>query len=391
MNSKKIMGYKRDDGRFGIRNYVIVISVVQCANSTAIQIAQKCDVPSITIETGCGEHKEQEERTTLGLITAGTNPNVHSVLIVSLGCQWTDVNFVMSEIKKTGKSVEHICIQDEGGIPEAVEKGVKIVERLKAQAKMQQRVECPLSGLVIGVQCGGSDWTTAISGNTSIGEMTDLLVKNGGTILMCEIGGFPGSDVTVASHAINHEVGCNILDMVDDLLKEFKEHTGQSISDVNPTPGNKEGGITTLCEKSMGNVKKMGTSPIQGIIKVGEIVPYPGVWILDQRQGGNDAYVNTGFAMCGAHSIVFCTGRGSGIGNAVMPVLKITGNPKTYLKMNSIIDFNAGIALTGEKTIKETGKDLYDALIDMCNGKVVKSEINKDYTYTIPHGNGYNG
>jgi len=381
----QIMGYKRPDGRFGIRNIVLILSLVQCANSTASRIGLQCDAPYIGIDTGCGQGKVQAARTDLGLIAAGANPNVYGVLLVSLGCQWVKPDVIGPAIEKTGKKVCYSNIQDEGGMPEAVEKGVRLVREMQAEAEAQRREPCPVSGLVVGVNCGGSDWTTAITGNTAIGEMTDILVGRGGSCLMSEVYGFPGSDVAVAQNAATYEIGLEILDMVRDLRADFLQKNGQPISEVNPSPGNKEGGITTLCEKSMGNVKKMGSVPIQGILKLEDRnPPRPGMWIVDQRLGGNDAYPCTAYAMLGAHAIVFCTGRGTPIGNAVAPVIKVTGNSESFRRLNSMMDFDAGAPLRGEATIAEMGRDLYRLLLEVCEGKRTKAEINGDITYLIP-------
>jgi altronate dehydratase large subunit len=162
-----------------------------------------------------------------------------------------------------GKPVEAILIQREGGSPEAERKGVDIVRRLKALCESQERVPCRIADLVVGVQCGGSDWTTALSANPVIGAMTDLVVAAGGSVLMSEVAGFPGSEHIVASRAVSHDVGLQVLDMISELRAEYIETYGQKIEEVNPTPGNKAGGITTLVEKSMGNIKKMGASPVQ--------------------------------------------------------------------------------------------------------------------------------
>lgn len=381
----KLLAYKRPCGSIGIRNYVLILSTVHCSNSVADKIAQKTDTVAITHEYGCLDSETEHRSTLLGLTRAAQNPNVHSVLVVGLGCEQTRPELMIEEIRETtGKTVEYVSIQEEGGVPEAVAKGVKIVEGLKKQAETQIREEAPLKGLVVGVQCGGSDWTTALSGNSTIGRMSDLIVKNGGSVLMSEVYGFPGSEHIVAENAVNYEVGLSILEMVNELRQDYIRSTGQTIEEVNPTKGNKAGGITTLVEKSVGNVKKMGTTAVQGIIKVGEKIPYPGVWVLDNRHEGPDSFNTTGFAMAGAHIVVFSSGRGTPLGNAVMPIVKITGNPRSYESMNSLFDFNAGIVLEGE-TLDNAGAKLFEAVIKKCNGELTKSEINGNREYTIPH------
>lgn len=381
-----IYGYRRENGALGIRNYILAISTVSCVNTVTSKICQKTRAIPILHEQGCVEFKDDHERTKLALISAGQNPNVAGVLIVGLGCEQTSSSDIIDAIESCGKPVECIITQHEGGSPEAIKKGVEIVERLQQMAESESKQIGSIKELIVGVQCGGSDWTTAISGNTVIGAMTDLIIKNGGSVLMSEVAGFPGSEHIVAERAVSHQVGLAVLDMVAELREEFMESYGEPIEKVNPTPGNKAGGITTLVEKSMGNIKKMGHSPVQGLIKLGEKIPHPGLWIVDSRAQGPDSFNTTGFAMVGAHVTVFSTGRGTPIGNAVMPLIKITGNPKTYQKLASILDFNAGVVLEGA-TIEETGEGLYGYLLEVANGKQTKSEINENYEFTIPREN----
>jgi altronate dehydratase len=250
---------------------------------------------------------------------------------------------------------------------------------MQRAAQDLERQPCPLSGLVVGVQCGGSDWTTAIAGNTVIGAMTDLVIAAGGSVLMSEVPGIPGCEHIVASRAVSREAGEQILGMVDELRAEFLRAHGQPIEAVNPTPGNKAGGITTLVEKAMGNIKKMGTSPVQGVLKLGERPPHPGLWIVDNRANGPDPVNLAGFAMAGASATVFSTGRGSPVGSPVMPVVKLTGNPHTYAKMPGLMDFNAGVV------VGETGRALYDLLLEVAGGRPTRSEENGDYEFSIPY------
>ena len=173
--------------------------------------------------------------------------------------------------------------------------------------------------------------------------------------------------------------------MVRELRADFIRKTGYPIERVNPTPGNKAGGITTLVEKSMGNVKKMGSAPIQGILQVGQRPPHPGLWIVDSRNEGPDSFNITAFALSLAHGAVFSSGRGTPVGNAVFPVLKLTGNPERYAMLESMLDFNAGVVLRGAD-LDETGEALTDLLLRKLNGEETKSEINRNREYTIPYG-----
>ncbi|HIU17713.1 MAG TPA: UxaA family hydrolase [Candidatus Avidesulfovibrio excrementigallinarum] len=378
-----IKAFPRADGSVGIRNIVLVISTVTCANTVTSHIAWKTGAVPLTHERGCVEGEQSYLRTMLALSTFAKHPNVAGVLIVGLGCeqiQALDLQVLIGQ----GKPVHTILIQEEGGSAEAEAKGCAIVQEMQQAAAKLQRVECPLSGLVVGVQCGGSDWTTAIAGNTVIGAMTDLVIQNGGSVLMSEVPGIPGCEHIVASRAVSREAGEQILTMVDELRADFLRTHGKPIEVVNPTPGNKAGGITTLVEKAMGNIKKMGTSPVQGVLTLGERPVKPGLWIVDNRANGPDPVNLAGFAMAGASATVFSTGRGSPVGSPVMPVVKLTGNPRTFAKMPGIIDFNAGVVVEGAD-IAETGKALYNLLLEVADGRPTQSERNGDYEFAIPY------
>ena len=386
--TRTFQGYERTGGGAGIRNYVLPISMVHCSNTVAQQIAWKTGTHAITHEYGCIEFADSHARTHLALLSAALNPNVYAVLLVGLGCEQTDHDALMRQIAASGRPVAYVGIQESGGPAEAVGKGVSIVEAFLREAAAQTRRPIPISKLVLGVQCGGSDWTTALSGNAAIGAMTDLLVGQGGSVIISEVAGFPGSEHVLAGRAATPEVGLQILQMCDELRAGYAAAHGQAIEEVNPTPGNKAGGITTLVEKSMGNVKKMGTvSKIQGLIRAGETVPHPGLWMLDLRAPGIDGNATSGFAMSGAHIDVFSTGRGSPLGNVVMPVLKLTGNPQSFWEMPSLFDFNAGTALEGAP-LPEVGAALLERVLEIAGGEETRSERNGDFEFIIPRETG---
>ena len=380
-----LMGYPRSDGRFGIRNYVIVISLVQCANGTVTKIANACDVAPITIDTGCGDYEAAANKVNLGLIRAGQHPNVYGVLLVSLGCQWINADEIAAEIAKCGKRVEHICIQDEGGMKNSVAKGIALVEDMKKEAAAQQRVEFPMRDLVVGLNAGGSDWTSGIAANISVGAASDLVwEKGGGSIIGGGVRFIPGDERYHCDRAVTYEAGLAVLDALDEYCHDLIEFTGQSVSEVNPTPGNKAGGITTLAEKAMGTVKLHGHVPLSGVLQTGDHVPHPGGWFLDERHGANDMYSTTACAMTGAHVMFLTTGRGTPHGNAVMPVIKVTGNPETARRLEEFIDYSCGDILSAKKTPQQCGQELFELLVEVCNGKEIKAEENGDWSYGIP-------
>lgn len=233
-----LQAFPRADGSVGIRNIVLVVSTVTCANTVVNHIAWKTGAVPLTHERGCVEGEQSFRRTMLALTTFAKHPNVSGVLIVGLGCEQIRTLDLQVAIGG-GKPVHAILIQEEGGSVEAEARGCELVREMQRAAQDLERQPCPLSGLVVGVQCGGSDWTTAIAGNTVIGAMTDLVIAAGGSVLMSEVPGIPGCEHIVASRAVSREAGEQILGMVDELRAEFLRAHGQPIEAVNPTPGNK--------------------------------------------------------------------------------------------------------------------------------------------------------
>ena len=380
-----IMGYSRKDGTFGIRNNIIVISLVQCSNNAAQQIANACDVCATFVDAACGEFPDRFARTLKGFITAGTHPNTYGVVLLSLGCQQTDPEDVAKEIRKTGRPVVSISLQSDGGVGRGIGEGITAVNELKNQAASQQRLPCPLNGLVISGYNGGSDWTSGLSANPLVGEVIDIHSSIGGTVVhVVGRGGYP-------TQAGSYEVGMRLMEIGDFFNEDCKRRGGKGLSQVNPTPGNKAGGLTTMTEKNLGSFKTAGHGKIRGILDCGDRAPSSGDWGINQAQGANDAYATTTLAMSACHICLFTTGRGNPIGNACMTTIKITGNPRTAEALSDMIDFSAKPVLYGEKTILEQSRELYKLMIDVANGKLTKAERLKDFSWTTPHGTSYNG
>ena len=386
LSRQTVMGYPRTDGRFGIRNYVIVISLVQCANTAAQKIAQACgDIPAIVVEAACGEFAERFARTKLGFVAAGIHPNVYGVLLVSLGCQQADPEEIRAEIARYGKEVEHLCIQTDGGQTKVIETGIELVKGMQHRAAAQKRVPCPITGLVMGGYTGGSDWTSGLSSNPTVGEALDIHEAVGGIIID---GGGRGGD---PNRAASHEVAVQMLEIEKRFNDDCTARSGKGLSEVNPSPGNKAGGLTTLTEKNLGSAKADGHCKVLKIVQTGYIPEGPGCYSVDQPQGANDSYACTTFAMSGAHFVLFTTGCGTGLGNAVMPSVKVTGNPATYERMTEFFDYSAVDVLMGEKTVEQAGLELYEKLLELADGEPTCSEKLHDWSYTIPHGTSYNG
>ena len=376
-----ILAYDRGDGRYGIRNHVLVLSTVTCANHVVNRIASATGTIPITHTNGCLQIGEDLELTNRTISGCARNPNVGAVLLVGLGCEQTPIKELASSV--TGKPCSHLIIQDVGGTRIAIKIGAEIVDEMKAVISKDYRTPVPISVLRVGLKCGGSDYTTAIASNPAVGIAADLLVDAGAGVFLTETTGFPGSEHILARRAVNEDVGRSIYRIVDKYRDEIKTHFDKDFSDGNPSPGNMQGGITTLVEKSIGTIKKAGSRPIQGVLEFAEdVTDKTGAWVMDTP--GHDVFSVSGPAAGGTHLNLFTTGRGSPLGNAINPVIKICGNPDTYMKMQENMDINAGSIMTGEKTLERVGAEIFQMVIDVAGGKRTKAEELEHWEFAIP-------
>ena len=387
LSRETVMGYPRADGRFGIRNYVIVISLVQCSNTAAQKIAQACgDIPAIVVEAACGEFAERFARTRQGFISAGIHPNVYGVLLLSLGCQQADPNDIAAEIKKYGKEVEQLCIQTDGGQTKVIETGIELVKGMQHRAAAQKRVPCPVSGLVLCGYTGGSDWTSGLSANPAVGEVLDLHDAMGGTIVTSEGQG------RFAYRASTPEIARQLVQINQRINEDTTLRARQRHQPAEPAAGQQGRRAHHPAGTRTGAPPPpMATARSAALWSPAKSPRGPGVWGINQPQGGNDAYHTTNFSMSGAHLCLFTTGRGNPIGNAVMPCLKLTGNPDTYAAMTEFFDFSAVQVLRGEQSVEAAGLALYERALELCDGEPTCAEKLHDWSYTIPHGTSYNG
>jgi altronate dehydratase large subunit len=325
-----------------------------------------------------GEDFDQAQRSIRGI---ALSPNVGAVLVVGLGCEQTRIKEAAAAVE--GKPSDYIVIQESGGTFKAIQDGILKVEEMKSKAATFRRKELEISALRVSLKCGGSDFTTALASNPAVGVASDLLVQAGAGVFLTETTGFPGSEHILARQAKNDEVARDIYRIVEFYWDEIRSHFNRDVTDGNPSPGNIEGGITTLVEKSIGTIKKGGSTPIQGVIRFADdVTDKQGLWIMDTP--GHDVYSVSGPAAGGCHINLFTTGRGSPLGNVIMPVIKIVGNSETYQRMKEDMDINAGTIMAGEKTIEEVGREIYQMVIDVANGEQTKAEILEHWEFAIP-------
>jgi altronate dehydratase large subunit len=367
------LGYKRPDGKVGVRNHVVILPSVACSNEVCNAIARKVKgTISIPHQHGCAQLAFDAEQTARTLIGVGKNPNVAAVLVIGLGCEVVNSSMVASKIAESGKPVKNLVIQEIGGSPKTIKEGVRIAREMVTFASRLRREKSKPNFLILGVECGGSDACSGLSANPALGVTSDLLVKEGGTIILSETTESIGAEHILAKRAINKKVKQKILEIVR--RTEMRAlNLGLDIGKANPAPGNYEGGITTLEEKSLGCVMKGGTSKVMEVLEYSELPTQKGLVLMDTP--GHDAESMTGLIAGGTQIIAFTTGRGNPLGSPIAPVIKIASNSYLYSKMKDNMDINAGEIVTGNKTIQEIGEKIFRQVFRVANGKLTKSEI----------------
>ncbi|ADH60000.1 Altronate dehydratase [Thermoanaerobacter mathranii subsp. mathranii str. A3] len=370
----KIKAYKRPDGKYGIRNKVLILPSVGCANETVRLISEQVQGTTyITNPKGCGQIGNSVDLMRRTLIGFALNPNVYGTIIVGLGCETIQAYDLYEEIKKrSNKPVEVISIQGEGGTLKTIQKGIKLARKMVEEMSKIEREEVDISNITLATNCGGSDATSGIAANPTLGYCSDILIKEGATVFLGETTEFIGAEHILVRRTKNERVRNNLLTIVKNLENEFIR-LGIDIRGANPSPGNIKGGLSTLEEKSLGSIMKGGTSIINEVVRYGEIPKEKGLIIMDTP--GYDIESVTGMVAGGAQICVFTTGRGTPIGNPIIPLIKITGNKQTYEKMSDNIDLDVSDIIEGKKSIKECGEMLLQEIIDVCNGKLTKAEI----------------
>jgi len=383
------MGYLRENGDVGTRNYIAVIATSNCSSHVAVEIAERLrhvtqethgvdGVIAIPHQEGCGHSQGEDtwqlERTIAGMIF---HPNVGAVLMVSLGCEVNQISKYLGTVQlgqqafRKGKLIVGLEMQSTGGTRKTIEHGVQQVEQLIKHCQTMTRTEQPLGKILLGTNCGGSDAFSGISANPSLGHASDLLIRSGGTSVLAEIPECMGAEHMLTRRAIDEATGRKVIDVVhwyQDYLRRF----GASWDD-NPTPGNKAGGITNIAEKSLGAVAKGGTTALTGVYAYAERIDRKGFVLMNTP--GYDPVSLTGIAAGGANLICFTTGRGSGIGFPVVPVIKIASNSRIAGVMEDNIDINAGMVVEGKETIQEVGQRIFEMIRSVASGERTKSEL----------------
>ena len=368
----EFQGYRRQTGKVGIRNHVLVFPTVVCSSEVARMISERVPGSVYAIHGGgcghVGEDKEQVIRTMLGICGHG---NVASVLLVGNGCEVVTPDLLIPELEKMGQPYDAITVQDDGGTPGCIEKGVPIVQKMVEEASKLQRESIPLSELILGCECGGSDAFSGLTANPSLGIAADRLIAEGGTAIFSETTEMLGCEKVLARRALDAHVAQDIYDAIAN-AEATAMTGGVDIRGTQPSPGNIKGGLSSIEEKSLGCIRKGGSSTIVEVVKYSEHPSRKGLVIMDATAA--DVMNNTGLLAGGCHLIVFTTGRGTPVGANIAPVIKVSTNSVLYSKMKPNIDVNAGVIVDGEGTLESVGQEIFDKVLACANGEPSKAE-----------------
>jgi altronate hydrolase len=379
------MGYRRPNGKVGTRNYIAILTSVNCSATAARRIAQSFGpeelaaypnvdgVVAFVHGTGCGMAGDGEGFDALQRVMWGyaRHPNHAGVLMVGLGCEINQIEWLLDAMGvQSGPLFHAMNIQDVAGLQKTVDMGVEKVRAMLPEANKFEREPCPVSELCVALQCGGSDAWSGITANPALGYACDLLVAQGGTGVLAETPEIYGAEHLLTRRAIDEKTGKKLVNLV----KWWEDYTvrNKGSMDNNPSPGNKKGGLTTILEKSLGAAAKGGTTPLTGVYRYGEPVTAKGFTFMDSP--GYDPASVTGQIASGCNLVAFTTGRGSAFGSKPSPCIKVATNSQMYERMIGDMDVNAGEMLLDGVSLEEKGREIYELLIRVASGEQSKSE-----------------
>ena len=371
-----MIGYLRSDGRKGIRNVTVVVYLVECAHHVAREVVFPYREHEVHLLGFPGCYPNAYAHRMLRQLC--THPNVGAALLVSLGCEGFNRAGLLEEIRATGRPADVLVIQETGGTRKTIAEGRQWIAAALEKIATVPRAPLAVSDLVVGTVCGGSDATSGITANPAVGRAFDRLVENGARVVFEETGELIGCEQIMAARAARPNLAPELIACVEKAARYYTKMGHGSFA-----PGNAEGGLTTLEEKSMGAYSKSGNSPISGILKPGDVPPSTGLYLLDVVPDGD---IRWGFPnisdiqeigeliACGSHVTLFTTGRGSVVGSAISPVIKICANPETYRRLSEDMDINAGRILEGAASLDEVGREIYDRILRVAAGERTASE-----------------
>ena len=384
------MGYRRENGTVGTRNYIAILTSVNCSATAARRIAEAFGpgglyadelaaypnvdgVVAFVHGTGCGMAGSGEGFEALQRVMWGyaRHPNHAGVLVVGLGCEMNQIDWLLEAFGlKDGPLFHAMNIQDVAGLQKTIDIGIEKVRAMLPLANAAQREPCDASHLTVALQCGGSDAWSGITANPALGYACDLLVAQGGTGILAETPEIYGAEHLLTRRAVSEKVGRKLIDLIR--WWEDYTHRNRGSMDNNPSPGNKKGGLTTILEKSLGATAKGGRTPLVDVLKYGEWSRIPGFVFMDSP--GYDPASVTGQIASGCNLVTFTTGRGSAFGSKPAPCMKIATNTPMYERMVDDMDFNAGVMLTDQVSLETAGRDIFESWLRIASGEQTKSE-----------------
>lgn len=369
------MGFRRPDGSVGIRNHVLIMPTVVCANQVARAIALNTKGAAwFEHQHGCSQLAPDAAQTARALIGHGAHPNVYGVVVVGLGCEVVRAQDVAAEISRRCpyKPVHLVIIQDEGGSYKAIQAGSTAASKMVLAASLLQREPMNARELILGTECGGSDACSGLSANPALGAASDLLIDAGGTSILAETPELIGAEHIIAERAVSREVADRCYATIK-ACEESAKAMGVDMRGGNPTPGNIEGGLSSIEEKSLGCVYKGGTRPLQDVIGWAQPITKKGLIYMDTP--GNDIEQLTGMVAGGCQICVFTTGRGTPTGSPIAPTIKVASNTAMYERMKDNMDINAGTIISGDETAEEVGRRIFAEMLAVASGKLTKAEV----------------
>ena len=374
-------GYERKNGTFGIRNHVLVLPTVCCINGVINRISREVpEAVCVTHAHGCGRSGPRDAEILLRTLSGLVNhPNIGGTVLIGLGCEIFNTKTLLPLIKETGKPIEVFNVQEDGGSLRTAEKGITAARRMLSEISNQRRVALPWDKLLVAMECGGSDAMSGVTANVAMGAVSDWLVEKGATVIFGENTEMIGTAHVLARRAKSVEVAKQIEQMIGRAEKLTQEVMG-SLASVVISPGNMDGGMSTIAEKSMGCIFKGGTTTINQVVDYGEAPSERGLILQDGP--GYDGDSMAGLAASGSQLMFFSTGRGSPAGFPVLPVIKVASNTRIYEAMRDDMDVNAGILVEGQP-LNSLRAEMVDLMIRVINGEKTKAEVNGMDVFTI--------
>ena len=374
-----LTGYERGDGRWGFRNHVLILPLHQILSSSAREIEAKSEGAVAVSHDWSQVIEKDHERIIHSLAGNATNPNLYATILLRLGTPIEDE--VITRAKKYGNTkLIEVSLTEAKSIENLTQIGIGRANELLKEAKAQQRVSAPISAIVLGLECGGSDAYSGITANPALGVASDELVAQGATSILGETMEILGAEHLLAQRAITKEVGQQIIDVVARYEASIN-YEGIDIRGAQPSRGNIEGGLSTLEEKSLGAAKKAGNAQFTGVLEYAIAPTKAGLYFMDTP--GHDIEQLTGFGAAGVNITVFTTGRGTPTGSAVMPTIKVATNSEMANAIPDIIDLNSGTIADGTQSLEENGKLIYQLILDVANGQLTKAELGGHHEFNL--------